>query len=267
MKKRSHNSLLKIVSFTLLALICYISVAGAEVASETHLPVTTTGVSETPRAYDNFGGKNFTCLDDGKTLVTNNSYWILWDRISPHYVGDTFYINATTNLSVGTVLKYEFYDATPRNTPKHPIDSELSYLISGETRVKPGNGLNNSITIYTTIPDNPKGWIYDLNYYTISSESSAQVDAFNKTQTSGLCVLHLVIDDNSTSISPYATFTPSPPLPVYIIWKDNAHLTTLQLVIIDLIVIVAILVAVYLIQSYFRRYLKNTKTPEEVKRR
>ena len=214
---------------------------------------------------------NITCLDDGKTLVTNNSYWILWNRISPHNlsdalvhnVGDSFYINATTNLSAGTVIKYEFFDATPRNTPKHPNDSELSYLITGETIVKPGNGLNNSISIYTTIPNNPKGWIFDLNYYTISSESTTQVDAFNRTQTSGFCELYLYIDDTSTSISPQTTFPPTPPPPFYIDWIHNAHLTTPHLVIIGLII-----VGVFcLLWFYLRRHSKNAKTPEEVERR
>jgi hypothetical protein len=53
---------------------------------------------------------NITHLDDGKTLFKDRSYWILWDAIGNHTVGDQFFVNATTNLPAGTKIIYNFYD-------------------------------------------------------------------------------------------------------------------------------------------------------------
>lgn len=53
---------------------------------------------------------NTTKTDDGKLHYTNGTYWITWDRIDDHCIGDRFYINAITNLSPGTVIYYSFFD-------------------------------------------------------------------------------------------------------------------------------------------------------------
>ncbi|MFA5348117.1 MAG: hypothetical protein WC294_08265, partial [Methanoregula sp.] len=49
-----------------------------------------------------------TQTDDGKTLISNGTYWFSLDPIGDHIVGDQFFINGTTNLSAGTVIYYNF---------------------------------------------------------------------------------------------------------------------------------------------------------------
>jgi hypothetical protein len=51
---------------------------------------------------------NVTHLPDGSTRFSNGTYWITWDPIGEHVVGDKFFINATTNLSAGTEFEYTF---------------------------------------------------------------------------------------------------------------------------------------------------------------
>lgn len=53
---------------------------------------------------------NFTTTDDGRLHLSNGTNWITWDRIGDHDVGDQFFVNATTNISPGTVIEYEFFD-------------------------------------------------------------------------------------------------------------------------------------------------------------
>jgi len=50
----------------------------------------------------------FQKTDDGKELISNGSYWIKWDPVSDHVVGDKFFINFTTNFPVGTRLGVEY---------------------------------------------------------------------------------------------------------------------------------------------------------------
>jgi hypothetical protein len=42
--------------------------------------------------------------DDGKELISNGSYWMKWDPVGDHVVGDKFLVNVTTNFPVGTEL-------------------------------------------------------------------------------------------------------------------------------------------------------------------
>ena len=51
---------------------------------------------------------NFTTMPDGSTNISNGTYWITWNPVGPHVVGDTFFINGTTNLSAGTKLDYTY---------------------------------------------------------------------------------------------------------------------------------------------------------------
>ena len=50
----------------------------------------------------------YTRFDNGSTLVGNGSYWMLWEPVGNHKIGDLFFVNGTTNLPAGTVLRYEF---------------------------------------------------------------------------------------------------------------------------------------------------------------
>jgi hypothetical protein len=44
--------------------------------------------------------------EDDKILFSNGSYWIKWDRIGNHTVGDQFIVNATTNFPAGTIIHF-----------------------------------------------------------------------------------------------------------------------------------------------------------------
>jgi hypothetical protein len=50
----------------------------------------------------------FQKTDDGKELISNGSYWIKWEPVGDHVVGDKFFINFTTNFPVGTRLGIEY---------------------------------------------------------------------------------------------------------------------------------------------------------------
>jgi hypothetical protein len=54
----------------------------------------------------------FQKTDDGKELISNGSYWMKWDPVGDHVVGDKFFVNFTTNFPVGTQLgvKYQYSD-------------------------------------------------------------------------------------------------------------------------------------------------------------
>jgi len=80
---------------------------------------------------------NITHTIDGKTIFSNGSYWIEWDPVSNHVTGDQFYINGTTNLSIGTVLTCEFFDPTIYCRTKNC--KQLGSGISKEIIVESGN--------------------------------------------------------------------------------------------------------------------------------
>jgi hypothetical protein len=50
-----------------------------------------------------------TQTDDGKTLISNGTYWISLDPIGDHIVGDQFFINGTTNSPEGNNLMIEMF--------------------------------------------------------------------------------------------------------------------------------------------------------------
>lgn len=94
---------------------------------------------------------NITKTDDGKMHYTNGTYWITWDRIDDHCIGDRFYINATTNLSPGTVILYSFFDPGQMCHTKQCIKPETG--AGGLVTVEKGavSGTNTlSILINTT---------------------------------------------------------------------------------------------------------------------
>jgi hypothetical protein len=120
---------------------------------------------------------NFTWTDNGKTLINNGTYWIQWDPAGNHIVGDPLVINATTNLSVGSIGYYEFY--APAGGCHLKVCNRSVWGTVGETRINSGDrsGLNEfSITINTT------GFQSNYYYFWFSLNSStipAETDAFN----------------------------------------------------------------------------------------
>jgi hypothetical protein len=114
-----------------------------------------------------------TQTDDGKILISNGTYWISWDPIGDHIVGDQFFINGTTNLSTGTDIYYEFnmrffYGDRNRKSPG----------TFGHILFKPGNtpGINTfSLLINTTdFQSTQFVFLFDM----ISSDKPAEIDAF-----------------------------------------------------------------------------------------
>jgi hypothetical protein len=93
-----------------------------------------------------------TQTDDGKTLISNGTYWISWDPIGDHIVGDQFFINGTTNLSAGSEIYYQFFAPTGGCHTK--ICTGKSPGAGGDIIIEPSNtpGINKfSIFINTTI--------------------------------------------------------------------------------------------------------------------
>jgi hypothetical protein len=119
-----------------------------------------------------------TQTDDGKTLISNGTYWITFDPIGDHIVGDQFYINGTTNLSVGTVIALELF--SPGGSCHTKICNRKSAGTGEEIILKPGftPGINTfSLLINTT--DWQSNW-YIFLFTVISSDNPAEVDAFNQ---------------------------------------------------------------------------------------
>ena len=139
---------------------------------------------------------NITHLDDGKTLFANGSYWILWDSIGNHTVGDQFFVNATTNLPAGTEVITRFYD-TSRYCRTKICNLETSatgaHIILG-----PGNpsGINHiSVFINTTGFYAADGYFFDFDI--ISSKNADEDSALSGGQVKGLIVLYPVSNVNS----------------------------------------------------------------------
>lgn len=119
-----------------------------------------------------------TQTDDGKTLISNGTYWISWDPIGDHIVCDQFFINGTTNLSVGTEIYYEFFAPTGGCHTK--ICTGKSPGTGGDIIFEPSitPGINKfSILINTTDLQN-NVFIFLFNMIRSPSHNPAEVDAF-----------------------------------------------------------------------------------------
>jgi hypothetical protein len=121
---------------------------------------------------------NVTTLADGSTKFSNGTYWITWDCIGPHVVGDTFFVNGTTNLSAGTELYYTYmaenWDTCHTKICKGPYYYTLDGLAIVESRVAASpNTLSFLINTTDFKSDN-----YYLRFGMYSSNSSAEYDAF-----------------------------------------------------------------------------------------
>jgi hypothetical protein len=122
-----------------------------------------------------------TQTDEGKTLISNGTYWISWDPIGDHIVGDQFFINGTTNLSDGTVLMYSFI--TPSGGCHTKICNRKNAGIQGDLLLKPDNSLGIktfSILINTTDFQSNQ---FVFSFLVISSRNPAEVDAFYQGST------------------------------------------------------------------------------------
>jgi len=122
---------------------------------------------------------NVTKLDDGRTMFSNGTYWITWDPVGEHVVGDKFFINATTNLSAGTKFVYNFladsYDACHTKI----CNKKFIDITEGIVIVEPGNSFSPntiSILINTT---SFKSDNYHFIFNIISSNYSKEYDAFS----------------------------------------------------------------------------------------
>lgn len=89
-----------------------------------------------------------------------NGYWIKIDPISDKFVGESFTITSTTNLSVGTEILVLVYSATHFNGPK--MQTWEFYGVTGTVKVIQGDrGINtisfvvNSSTLYNSTPLQP----------------------------------------------------------------------------------------------------------------
>jgi len=119
---------------------------------------------------------NVTKLDDGRTMFSNGTYWITWDPIGEHVVGDKFFINATTNLSAGTEFEYIF--TTFEIICHQKVCNDTGWGTGGFITVDAGN---------TTLPNSVSIWIdttgfrngnYYFNFLLATSNVSTEYNAF-----------------------------------------------------------------------------------------
>jgi len=128
-----------------------------------------------------------TQTDDGKTLISNGTYWILWDPIGDHIVGDQFFINGTTNLSAGTKLIYDLI--APGGSCHTKICTRKSAGTGGDILLKPGTtpGINTfSLLINTTDLQSNQ---YFFSFLMISTNNPAEVKAFYDTNVDSTILL------------------------------------------------------------------------------
>jgi hypothetical protein len=117
-----------------------------------------------------------TQTDDGKTLISDGTYWISWDPIGDHIVGDQFFINGTTNLSNRTVIYYQFFAPTGGCHTK--ICNRKSAGVGEYITPTPddSSGVNTfSIFINTTDFQSNE---FVFSFSVISSDDTEVVDAF-----------------------------------------------------------------------------------------
>jgi hypothetical protein len=144
-----------------------------------------------------------TQTDDGKTLISNGTYWISWDPIGDHIVGDQFFINGTTILSAGTDIYYDFL--APSGSCRTKICTGKSPGIDGDIILKPGTtpGINTfSLLINTT--DLQSNW-YVFLFQVISSDNLAEVDAFHQYSQVDSSILLFPEDWQSITAHPQTT--------------------------------------------------------------
>ena len=88
---------------------------------------------------------------DGKMHYANGTYWLTWDRIDNHTTEDVFFVNATTNLTPGTVILYEFLDPSVQCHTKICTDPGTGATGLVTIEKGPVSGINTlSILINTT---------------------------------------------------------------------------------------------------------------------
>lgn len=116
-----------------------------------------------------------TQTDDGKTLISNGTYWIAFDPIGDHIVGDQFYINGTTNLSAGSDIYYEYrsmlfsYGGGIKKSPG--TFGHIILKLGDSPRIN-----TFSLLINTT---NFKSTQFIFLFELLSSDNQAEIDAFN----------------------------------------------------------------------------------------
>ena len=131
---------------------------------------------------------NITHMDDGKTLFTNGSYWIKWDPIDNHVVGDQFFINATTNLSPGTVILCYFYET------EFQCHTKICNFETSSTGAKfilgPGNSSGiNHISVFINTTGFYASDLYFFDFEVMSPKNPDESSALRGGLVKGLIVL------------------------------------------------------------------------------
>jgi hypothetical protein len=121
---------------------------------------------------------NITHTDDGKILVSNGTYWISWDPIGDHIVGDQFFINGTTNLSAGTEIY--LYLIAPGGSCRTKICNRKSAGTGGYTILKPGTtyGINTFSLLFNTTDIQSNQYFLYFDIISSPSQNPAEIDAF-----------------------------------------------------------------------------------------
>jgi|GEM_PF-1892408 len=142
---------------------------------------------------------NITHLDDGKTLFTSGSYWILWDSIGNHTVGDQFFVNATTNLPAETKIIYNFFDPVKQCRTKI-CNLELSAAGGNVTLDSKDQSGIHSISFFI----NTSGFYATNNYfftfYVISPNNSQTTSSLNYGVVKAFIQLYPGPDENIANL-------------------------------------------------------------------
>jgi hypothetical protein len=119
--------------------------------------------------------------EDGKILFSNGSYWIKWDPVGNHIVGDPLVISGTTNLSAGSTIYYEIF--APTGGCHQKICDRKTAGTHGEIQIHYGD--TPGIIKFSTTINNTTGWqsnSYYIWFLVTSSKVSAESDAFTNSE-------------------------------------------------------------------------------------
>lgn len=119
-----------------------------------------------------------TTLADGSTKFSNGTYWITWEPIGPHVVGDTFFVNGTTNLSAGTELYYTYMAENWDTCHTKICKDSYYYTLDGLATVESRAAASPNTLSFLINTTNFKSDNYYLMFGMYSSNFSVESDAF-----------------------------------------------------------------------------------------
>ena len=147
---------------------------------------------------------------DGKIRISNDSYWIEWDHIDNHTLGDRFFVNATTNFPIGTDLTWEFWAVS------HDCHTKLctfeNYASTGNMVIESieNNTINETSVLIDTNTDDLQFGEYIFGFRMNSTKLNPQFPPEEDYFTEINIILNTRETKTEQTTIPFLTVPPSP---------------------------------------------------------